>query len=100
MKIVSVMTTSSSGGAEFAAVELLQALHDRGHRTVMLTDMSAIGRDTDVQIQPLDIGPKLSVGAWVRLAIAWPRLLRRLRRALEAQEPYDVLLVHYKKEQL
>jgi glycosyltransferase involved in cell wall biosynthesis len=100
MKIVSIMTTSSSGGAEFAAVELLQALHDRGHHTVMLTDMSGIGRDTDVEVQPLEIGPKLSVGAWVGLAAVWPRLLRRLRRALEDQEPYDVLLVHYKKEQL
>jgi glycosyltransferase involved in cell wall biosynthesis len=100
MKIVSIMTTSSSGGAEFAAVELLQALEDRGHTTVMLTDMPGIGRDTDIEIRPLDIGPKLSVGAWVRLAAAWPWLLRRLRRALREQEPYDVLLVHYKKEQL
>jgi glycosyltransferase involved in cell wall biosynthesis len=100
MKIVSIMTTSSSGGAEFAAVELLQALHVRGHDTVMLTDMPDIGRDTDVEIHPLDIGPKLSVGAWVGLALRWPRLLKRLRRALEALEPYDVLLVHYKKEQL
>ena len=30
----------------------------------------------------------------------WPRYVRRLRRALEHQMPYDVLLVHYKKEQL
>jgi glycosyltransferase involved in cell wall biosynthesis len=30
----------------------------------------------------------------------WPRYIRRLRRALEDQMPYDVLLVHYKKEQL
>jgi glycosyltransferase involved in cell wall biosynthesis len=100
MKIVSIMTTSSSGGAEFAAVELLQALQDRGNATVMLTDMPAIGRDTSVEIRPLEIGPKLSVGAWVRLAAAWPWLLRRLYRALREQEPYDVLLVHYKKEQL
>jgi glycosyltransferase involved in cell wall biosynthesis len=100
MKIVSIMTTSSSGGAEFAAVELLQALRVRGHETVMLTDMHEIGRDTDVEIRPLDIGPKLSVGAWVGLAVSWPRLVRRLRRALEEQAPYDVLLVHYKKEQL
>jgi glycosyltransferase involved in cell wall biosynthesis len=100
MKIVSVMTTSSSGGAEFAAVELLQALGDRGHDTVMLTDMSDIGRDTDVPVRPIDIGPKLSVSAWPGLALRLPRLLRRLRQALREQEPYDVLLVHYKKEQL
>lgn len=100
MKIVSIMTTNSSGGAEFAAVELLQALRVRGHDTVMLTDMSDIGRDTDVQVRPVDIGPKLSVGAWLGLALRWPRLVMRLRRALREQEPYDVLLVHYKKEQL
>ena len=39
MKIVSVMTTDSSGGAEFAAMEMLEALRQRGHETVMLTDM-------------------------------------------------------------
>lgn len=100
MKIVSIMTTSSSGGAEFAAVELLQALGVRGHDTVMLTDMSDIGRDTDVPVHSIDIGPKLSVSAWLGLALRWPRLLRRLRQALREQEPYDVLLVHYKKEQL
>jgi hypothetical protein len=31
MKIVSLMTTSAPGGAEFAAVELLDALARRGH---------------------------------------------------------------------
>ena len=30
----------------------------------------------------------------------WPGYVWRLRRALERQLPYDVLLVHYKKEQL
>ena len=46
MKIVSVMTTDSSGGAEFAAVEMLDALRARGHDVVMLTDMAGMGRDT------------------------------------------------------
>jgi len=32
--------------------------------------------------------------------VRWPLLLGRLRDALERQMPYDVLLVHYKKEQL
>ncbi len=100
MKIVSVMTTDSSGGAEFAAVEMLEALRQRGHETVLLTDMIGIGRDTQVQIDPIDIGPKLSRRSWVGLAARWPLLLWRLRRALRAQAPYDVLLVHYKKEQL
>jgi glycosyltransferase involved in cell wall biosynthesis len=100
VKIVSVMTTDSSGGAEFAAVEMLEALRQRGHETVMLTDMPQMVRDTQVQVQPIALGPKLSTGSWVGLALRWPLLLRRLRRALEGQSPYDALLVHYKKEQL
>ena len=100
MKIVSVMTTDSSGGAEFAAVEMLDALRQRGHEVVMLTDMPAIGRDTGVPVAPIAIGPKLSTGSWVGLALRWPLLMARLRWALRMQAPYDVLLVHYKKEQL
>ncbi len=100
MKIVSVMTTHSSGGAEFAAVEMLDALRARGHETVILTDMPGIGRDTQVRVREIDIGPKLSTGTWRSLATRWPMLLRSLRGALKAEAPYDVLLVHYKKEQL
>lgn len=100
MKIVSVMTTDSSGGAEFAALEMLEALRQRGNETVMLTDMEGIGRDTGVSVVPIELGPKLSTTTWVGLAARWPMLAARLRRALEAQAPYDVLLVHYKKEQL
>lgn len=100
MKIVSVLTTDSSGGAEFAAVEMLQALHERGHDTVLLTDMPGIGRDTAVKIQPIDIGPKIAKGTWRSLAMRWPLLMRRLSKALSDEEPYDVLLVHFKKEQL
>lgn len=100
MKIVSVMTTDSSGGAEFAAVEMLEALRQRGHETVMLTDMPAMARDTQVQVQPIALGPKLSTRSWISLALRWPLLVRQLAGALRAQAPYDVLLVHYKKEQL
>jgi glycosyltransferase involved in cell wall biosynthesis len=100
MKIVSVMTTDSSGGAEFAAVEMLEALRARGHDVVMLTDRPGIGRDTGVRVLPIEIGPKLSTTTWVSLAARWPLLVRRLRRALAAQEPYDAVLLHYKKEQL
>ena len=100
MKIVSVMTTSSAGGAEFAAVEMLDALAARGHAVVLLSDMPGIERDTAVAVAPLHIGPKLSVRSWRRMMADWPRYVRRLRRALEHQMPYDVLLVHYKKEQL
>jgi glycosyltransferase involved in cell wall biosynthesis len=100
MKIVSVMTTDSSGGAEFAAVEMLEALRRRGHETVMLTDAPEIMRDTEVSVAPIALGPKLSTRSWVGLAVRWPRLLATLRRTLQAQAPYDVLMVHYKKEQL
>jgi glycosyltransferase involved in cell wall biosynthesis len=100
MKIVSVMTTDSSGGAEFAALEMLEALRQRGHDTVMLTDMAGIGRDTGVRVVPIELGPKLSTRTWIGLMLRWPLLVRRLRRALAEEQPYDVLMVHYKKEQL
>ena len=100
MKIVSVMTTDSRGGAEFAAVEMLEALRQRGHDTVMLTDSPLIGRDTEVAVRPISIGPKLSTGSWAALAARMPQLLARMRTALRAEAPYDVLMVHYKKEQL
>ncbi len=100
MKIVSVMTGAAPGGAEFAAVELLDALVERGHEAVMLSDSAEIGRDTAVAVRPLEIGPKLSGRTWPGLALKWPALRTGLRQALEAEAPYDVLLLHYKKEQL
>ena len=100
MKIVSVMTTASRGGAEFAAVDLLDALAARGHETVMLSNLGGISRDTRVRERPLAIGPKLSKRSFPLLTGAAPVLLARLRRALEREAPYDVLLLHFKKEQL
>jgi glycosyltransferase involved in cell wall biosynthesis len=100
VKIVSVMTGAAPGGAEFATVELLDALIDRGHEAVMLSDSPSIGRDTRVEVAPLELGPKLSAKTWPRMALGAPALRRELTRALEAQLPYDVLLLHYKKEQL
>jgi glycosyltransferase involved in cell wall biosynthesis len=100
VKIVSVMTGAAPGGAEFAAVELLDALIERGHEAVMLSDSPEIGRETAVAVRELELGPKLSGRSWPELAFKWPALRTRLRVALEAEEPYDVLLLHYKKEQL
>ncbi len=100
MKIVSVMTTGSAGGAEFAAVEMLDALAERGHDVAMLSDLPGIGRGTRVRIIPIAIGPKLSASTWGGLLVHWVAYLGRLRRQLERELPYDVLLVHYKKEQL
>jgi len=94
------MTTDSPGGAEFAAVEMLEALRQRGHDTVMLTDMPAMVRDTGVRVAPVSIGPKLSTKTWPGLALRWGQLRRRLSDALREQAPYDLLMVHYKKEQL
>ena len=100
MKIVSVMTTSSRGGAEYAAISLLDALAARGHETVMLSDQAGVVRDTHVREVPIELGPKLSKRTWARLGVTSPLLLAKLRRALRAETPYDVLLVHFKKEQL
>jgi glycosyltransferase involved in cell wall biosynthesis len=100
MKIVSVMTTSALGGAEFAATELLDALAERGHHPVVLTDQATIARDSRVRMSGIDLGPKLSRASWPELMVRWPQLHWRLRAGLEAEWPYDVLLVHYKKEQL
>ncbi len=100
MKIVSVMTGAAPGGAEFAAGELLGALVDRGHEAVVLSDWAGIGRDTGVRVAPLELGPKLSGRTWPGLVLRWPLLRRRLRAALEAEAPYDVLMLHYKKDQL
>ncbi len=100
MKIVSVMTTTSSGGAEFAAIEMLDALVARGHECVMISDQPDIGRQTGVRVRPVAIGPKLSVSSKWSLAVRWFPYRNRMRRALQAEAPYDVLLLHYKKEQL
>jgi glycosyltransferase involved in cell wall biosynthesis len=100
MKIVSVMTGAAPGGAEFAAVELLDALIERGHEATMLSDAPTIGRETRVEVHPLELGPKLSGRTWPRLGLRWSSLRKRLRQALEAEAPYDLLLLHYKKEQL
>jgi hypothetical protein len=99
VKIVSVMTGAAPGGAEFAAMELLDALVDRGHEALMLSD-APIGRQTTVPVRSLELGPKLSSRSWPTLAMRWRALRGDLRRALEAEAPYDVLLLQYKKEQL
>lgn len=100
MRIVSVMTGAAPGGAEFAAVELLDALIERGHEAVMLSDSAEIGRETRVEVHPLELGPKLSARTWPGLGLRRRSLRGQLQRALEAEAPYDLLLLHYKKEQL
>lgn len=99
MKIVSVMTSEQAGGAEFGALQLLSALRERGHEVVSLSNQPA-PEGFDVPVRPIALGPKLSARSWPGLLARWPWLVLRLRRALEAERPYDALIVHYKKEQL
>ncbi|MGA2924500.1 MAG: glycosyltransferase family 4 protein [Solirubrobacteraceae bacterium] len=99
MKIVSVMTSGARGGGEFAAVNMLEALSDRGHATVLLTNQPDLVAGRSVHARGIDLGPKLSRITYRRLALRWPQLVRRLRRELEREWPYDVLIMHYKKEQ-
>jgi glycosyltransferase involved in cell wall biosynthesis len=100
MRIVSVMTSSTRGGAEYAAVRLLDALAARGHESILLTSHPDTAEGTRVATRQVDLGPKLAARTWPRLALAWPALVRGLRRELERVAPYDVLLLHFKKEQL
>jgi glycosyltransferase involved in cell wall biosynthesis len=100
MKIVSVMTSATRGGAEYAAVRLLDALAARGHESVLLTSHPDTAEGTRVAARHVDLGPKLGSRTWPRVTAASPLVLRRLRGELEREGPYDVLLLHFKKEQL
>jgi len=100
MKIVSVLTTEAAGGAEFAAFELLDAFQARGHEAVVLTNLPQLKRETTVDVRAIDLGPKLSRRTYRHLLVRFPLLAWRLRSALRREEPYDFLLVHFKKEQL
>ncbi len=100
MKIVTRDDGAAPGGAEFAAIELLDALIGRGHEAVMLSDSPEIGRETRVEVRPLELGPKLSTRTWPGARPALAAAAPAAARALEAEAPYDVLLLHYKKEQL
>lgn len=100
MKVVSVMTSDASGGGEFAAVNMLDALSQRGHETVLLTNQAEVAAGRDVGVRAIDLGQKLSRASYRALAARSATLLARLRDALEREWPYDVLVVHFKKEQL
>jgi glycosyltransferase involved in cell wall biosynthesis len=100
MRIVSVMTSGARGGAEYAAVRLLDAVAARGHEAVLLTSHPDTAEGTRVAARRVELGPKLSSRSWPRLAATWPLQLRRLRRELAREAPFDVLLLHFKKEQL
>jgi glycosyltransferase involved in cell wall biosynthesis len=100
MKFVSVMTSDAAGGGEFAAVNMLEALGKLGHETVLLTNQAQVAAGRDVRVAPIDLGPKLSATSYRNLAARAPKLLPRLRQHLDREWPYDVLVTHFKKEQL
>jgi glycosyltransferase involved in cell wall biosynthesis len=99
-RIVSLQTTTERGGAEYANVDLLAALAARGHDVVLLTNLPDLAADTDVPVRIVDLGPKLGRGSLTRVLPRSPLLLWRLARALRAEAPIGVLLLHFKKEQL
>jgi glycosyltransferase involved in cell wall biosynthesis len=99
-RIVSLQTTTERGGAEYANVDLLAALVARGHDVVLLTNLPDLAADTDVPVRLVELGPKLSRRSFPRVILGAPSTLLRLARALHAERPVGVLLLHFKKEQL
>ena len=99
-RIVSIQTTDERGGAEYANVDLLEALAVRGYEVVLLTNVPDIAAGTQVAVREIDLGPKLSRRSILRVALQTPSILLRLARALRAERPVGTLLLHFKKEQL
>ena len=99
-RIVSIQTTSERGGAEYANVDLLEALRRRGHSVLLLTNLPVLAAGTDVPVETIEIGPKLSLRSVRRVALDAPRTLWRIARQLRAARPVGATLVHFKKEQL
>ncbi len=99
-KIVSIQTTSERGGAEYANVDLLDALAARGHDVLLLTNMPELARGTGVPVRRVELGPKLARRSAARVVLQAPLIAARLARALRAERPLGVVVVSFKKEQL
>ncbi|HUB35826.1 MAG TPA: glycosyltransferase family 4 protein, partial [Solirubrobacteraceae bacterium] len=99
-RIVSIQTTNERGGAEYANVDLLDALAARGHDLVLLTNVPDLAAGTRVPVREVDLGPKLARRTSVRVALSAPRTLLALVRALRSERPVHALFLHFKKEQL
>lgn len=99
-RIVSIQTTSERGGAEYANVDLLAALRERGHDVVLLTNFPDLADGTGVPVRRIDLGPKLSRRTIAKVLLSAPAILLRLARALRRERPVAVCFVHFKKEQL
>jgi glycosyltransferase involved in cell wall biosynthesis len=99
-RIVSIQTTNERGGAEYANVDLLDALASRGRDVVLLTNFPDLAAGTNVPVRELDLGPKLARHTLASVLLQAPLTLVRLARALRAERPVVALLLHFKKEQL
>lgn len=103
MHVVSVQTSNERGGGEYANVDLLQGLAQRGVRVSLLTNFPELADGTEVPVRPIDLGPKLGRASATTVGVNFPRYLARLLKALRAETadgPADAVLLHYKKEQL
>ncbi|MHB1539273.1 MAG: glycosyltransferase [Solirubrobacteraceae bacterium] len=99
-RVVSIQTTSERGGAEYANVDLLDALVERGRDAVLLTNLPDLADGTRVRVRELKLGPKLTRATALGVLARAPLALPRLVAALRAERPIGVLLLHFKKEQL
>jgi glycosyltransferase involved in cell wall biosynthesis len=103
LHVVSVQTSEERGGGEFANVEVLSRLQSRGIEVKLISNQPALVEGTTVPVVQIELGPKIRRTTLRRVALGFPRWLWRLRQALERESqhrPIDVLLLHFKKEQL
>ncbi len=99
-RIVSIQTTGERGGAEYANVDLLEALRRRGHDVRLLTNLPDLADGTGVPVQSIDLGPKLSRRTARSVATDALPVVWRLGRALAKERPVSATFLHFKKEQL
>ena len=99
-RIVSIQTTAERGGAEYANVDLLDALRERGHDVRLVTNLPDLATGTDLVVRRIDLGPKLSHRTVSSVGLAAPVIVWRLAQALWRERPVAATLVHFKKEQL
>jgi glycosyltransferase involved in cell wall biosynthesis len=103
LHVVSVQTSHERGGGEYANIDVLNGLQTRGVDVMLLTNQPSLVEGTEVPCVQIDLGPKLRRTTLRRVVLGFPRLVFRLRSALQREarrKPIDVLLLHFKKEQL
>ena len=103
LRVVSVQTSHERGGGEYANVDVLDGLRTHGIDVTLLTNQPGLVEGTEVPVVEIDLGPKIRRSTLRRVALGFPRWLLRLRHALQGEaqsKPIDVLLLHFKKEQL